>query len=133
MAWDDIHFIGEPAKGSPPPQLGRNAGKRPPMPLGGKVKNSVLAMRIEDSGVTPLEFMINLMRSPCDLPKEPSENAPLDVLMAHDKQCEILLKEHRMLQFEAAKAAAPYVHPKLASIAVNANITLHEASIDELE
>lgn len=37
------------------------------------------------------------------------------------------------VRLDAAKAAAPYVHSKLASIELNANVTTHEASLDELE
>lgn len=45
--------------------------------------------KIEASGLTPLDFMMNIMR---------------DEAMAPEAR------------FEAAKAAAPYVHPKLSSV-----------------
>ena len=51
---------------------------------------------IAASGLTPLEFMLNVMRE--------SER---DV----------------MVRLEAAKAAAPYVHPKLASVEVRGQVT----------
>ena len=49
-----------------------------------------LLERIESSGITPLDYMLATMRDP-ELPME--------------------------LRFEAAKSAAPYVHPKLAAVA----------------
>lgn len=53
---------------------------------------------IAESGVTPLQYMIDQMRAPLPSPK--SKGYPAAVL----------------LKFEAAKAAAPYVHAKLASV-----------------
>lgn len=58
------------------------------------VKNKASVAReqaIQASGLTPLEFMLTLLR-----------NEQLD----------------QLTRFEAAKAAAPYVHPKLASTEV---------------
>ncbi len=56
---------------------------------------------IAASGETPLEFMLRIMRAPIDPGLEPK-----DYLAA------------TTLQMEAARSAAPYVHPKLASIEV---------------
>jgi hypothetical protein len=39
----------------------------------------------------------------------------------------------KAMRFEAAKAAAPYIHPKLSSVEMNANVTNHEAALDELK
>lgn len=51
------------------------------------------------SGITPLEFMLQIMRT------EPSEQLePIDYFRAQS------------MRFEAAKAAAPYMHPRLAAI-----------------
>lgn len=49
-------------------------------------------------GVTPLEFMLQVMRSPSD-----HEDAKVQVA-------------REAMRFEAAKAAAPYIHPRLAAI-----------------
>jgi hypothetical protein len=57
---------------------------------------------IEDGGVTPLEFMLQIMR------EEPPEGASPEVFYGT-----------RNRQFEAAKAAAPYVHPRLAAVEVS--------------
>ncbi len=61
------------------------------------------AVAIENSGLTPLDYMLSVLRTP---------NAP---------SADADIKEHiaaMSLRFEAAKAAAPYVHPKLANIEV---------------
>lgn len=52
-------------------------------------RTAEIAKAVEESGVTPLEYMLNVMR---DVVQEPA------------------------LRFEAAKAAAPYVHSKLSSV-----------------
>jgi len=52
-------------------------------------KNAETIAAIEASGLTPLDYMLNLLRDD---------------------------KLDSLTRFEAAKAAAPYVHPKLASI-----------------
>lgn len=55
-------------------------------------------MRAAQEGITPLEYMLRVMRDPIPETDEP------------------LVKVHKLNQrFEAAKAAAPYVHPRLQS------------------
>jgi hypothetical protein len=54
---------------------------------------------IEETGVTPLQFMLDVMRG-----KAPDGSGPAEIIA------------FTTLRFEAAKAAAPYVHPKLAAI-----------------
>ncbi len=62
---------------------------------------------IAASGLTPLEYMLSIMRN---------EDAKVED------------------RFEAAKAAAPYVHPKLSTVEMNANVTTsHEEALGELE
>lgn len=60
-----------------------------------------LQKAVEDSGITPLDFMLNVMRG-----KAP-EGADAAEVIAWEA-----------MRFEAAKAAAPYVHPKLAAVEV---------------
>lgn len=63
--------------------------------------------KIEASGLTPLDYMLQVMRD---------VNEVLDV------------------RLDAAKAAAPYVHPRLASIENTGTMTLrHEDVLAELE
>lgn len=57
------------------------------------------AAEIAASGVTPLEFMLAVMRGPALLEATAAEQIAF-----------------AGLRFEAAKAAAPYVHPRLAAI-----------------
>lgn len=70
------------ARGGKRPGAGRKAG----------APNKATAERqraVEESGLTPLDYMLGIMRD---------EAKPDD------------------MRFEAAKAAAPYVHPKLANV-----------------
>lgn len=58
-----------------------------------------IADKAAAEGITPLEFMLQVMRD------EPSiELEPREFMLA------------TQMRFEAAKAAAPYVHPRLAAI-----------------
>lgn len=68
-------------------------------------KTAKLLEAVEKSGATPLEYLLSVMRNECTDPKE---------------------------RLSAALGAAPYVHAKLASIEINAHITTHEATLDEL-
>lgn len=52
-------------------------------------------------GITPLEFMLRVMR------EEPAFGL-MENPQAYQRACE--------MRFEAAKAAAPYIHPRLAAI-----------------
>ena len=63
---------------------------------------------IAASGLTPLEFMLSVLRDPASDPA---------------------------MRMDAAKAAAPYVHPKLAATELSGslNITNHEDALGDLE
>lgn len=69
---------------------------------------------VEATGITPLEFMLQIMRN------EPIYEDPK------------LQFEATAMRFEAAKAAAPYVHAKLSSIDLKADISTHEAALEDL-
>lgn len=56
-----------------------------------------IADKAAATGVTPLEYMLDIMR-------KPSRSRDPRVRAAHEA-----------LRFEAAKAAAPYIHPRLAA------------------
>lgn len=66
-----------------------------------------IADRAAEEGITPLEFMLNIMRA--DLPDVEDPRVVLDAMA---------------MRFEAAKAAAPYVHPKLAAVEHSGGVTL---------
>lgn len=59
-------------------------------------RTAEIAEKAAAKGITPLEFILDIMRQP------PSESDNPLVQIAHQE-----------MRFEAAKAAAPYVHPKL--------------------
>ena len=71
-------------------------------------KTAVQVAEIEATGETPLQYMLRIMRD------EKTDDA---------------------LRADMAKAAAPYVHPKLSSIEGNFDITQrkYEDALDELE
>jgi hypothetical protein len=87
------------ARGGIRPGAGRKAG----------TPNKASAERqkaIEESGLTPLEFLLSVMRG--------KENAQAD-------------------RIDAAKAAARYVHPALSAVEMNANVSLsHEEALEQL-
>lgn len=62
-------------------------------------KTAAMVQAVEASGITPLEFLLNVMRG-----SPPNGATPAEIIA------------FTTLRFEAAKAAAPYVHPKLAAI-----------------
>jgi len=90
-----------PRKSGTPKTGGRKKGTR-------NKKTAQQVAAIEATGVTPLEYMLEIMR-----------NESVDAVLRADM----------------AKAAAPYVHPKLSSIEGNFDVTLHkhEDALDELE
>lgn len=80
----------------------RHGGKRPGAgrKAGSATKRTrEIADKAAEDGITPLEFMLNVMRG------DPPEGIEPKQLM-----------DWMGMQFEAAKAAAPYVHPRLAAI-----------------
>lgn len=82
-------------KGGARPGSGRIKGSKNKATM----KRAEVAAMALDSGITPLEYMLDIMRAPI----------PDDV----DTEARALLTGYR---FEAAKAAAPYVHPRLAAV-----------------
>lgn len=88
-------------KGEPRP---KNAGRK----RGTRNKASVAReAEIKATGVTPLEYMLAVMRDG-DQPKERRD--------------------------DMAKAAAPYVHPKLAASTIDGELKVtHEDALNELE
>lgn len=65
-----------------------------------------IADRAMEEGITPLEYMLQIMRSD-------SEHEDPKIQIAREA-----------MRFEAAKAAAPYVHPRLATVE-------HKGNVDE--
>ncbi len=86
------------SKGGARVGAGRKAGQR-------NKKTAELVAAIAASGLTPLEYMLSVMRDESLDPKE------------------------RMV---AAQGAAPYTHSKLASLTVDARVSTHDDNIMNL-
>lgn len=71
------------------------------------------AREVAESGITPLDYMLSILRAemPPEL-KERIKNEAIDVDVVN------ALSAWHAQRFEAAKAAAPYVHPKLQTTTV---------------
>jgi hypothetical protein len=61
---------------------------------------------VAEAGVTPLEYMLQIMRNELEDPRA---------------------------RLNAAVSAAPYVHAKLSSVEMHATVSNHEDALDELE
>lgn len=86
-------------KGGKRPGAGRKPGSK-------NQRTAELARRAAAEGITPLEYMLDVMREPQPTPQDGEEPA---LFVAR-------YVGWRERAFEAAKAAAPYVHPKLATM-----------------
>lgn len=93
-----VEKIPNKTKGGPRPGSGRKPGSP-------NKKTAALQAAVADSGVTPLDYMLSVMRDEVNDPKD---------------------------RLSAAVSAAPYVHAKLSSVELNANISAHEAALDDL-
>jgi hypothetical protein len=88
------------ARGGPRPGAGRPKGTP-------NKKTAELRAKVEAEGVTPLDFLLGVMRDDA---------------------------EDMDRRIECAKAAAQYVHPKLSSIEANVSARVsHEDALNELE
>jgi hypothetical protein len=92
-------------RGGRRPGAGRKAGSA-------TKKTREIADKAVEDGITPLEFMLQIMR------REPPDVEDPRVLM-----------DAMAMRFEAAKAAAPYMHAKLSSVEMNAKVQTR--SLDE--
>ena len=88
--------------------MGSRTGKPRGRPKGSPNKASITREKvIAESGLTPLDYLLSIMRDE---------------------------KEDPAARREAAKAAAPYVHPKLSSVEMSGRLTLsHEERLAQLE
>jgi hypothetical protein len=65
-----------------------------------------IAEKAAGQGITPLEFMLEMMRRE-SFHEDPKIEA-----------------QREMMRFEAAKAAAPYIHPRLAAVEHSGKVTI---------
>lgn len=108
----------------------KGAGRKPGS---ANTKTREIADRAAEEGITPLEVMLDNMRfaySEAGGLLAKLLTAGADPTEAFDQFKELL--KYRGMAQEAAKDAAPYMHPRLASVEMNAKVTTHEASLDDL-
>ena len=88
--------------------MGLRTGRPRGRPKGSPNKASIARQRaIAESGLTPLDYLLSIMRDE---------------------------KEDPAARREAAKAAAPYVHPKQSSVQMSGGLTVsHEERLARLE
>jgi hypothetical protein len=88
------------ARGGARPGAGRKRGAT-------TTKTREIADKASSEGLTPLEFMLSVMR---------------------DEEAD------RAERLDMAKASAPYMHPRLAAVEMSGDMTLrHEDALDDLE
>lgn len=85
-------------KGGSRPGAGRKKGTP-------NKRTAEVVAAVEESGLTPLEYLLSVMRNEDTDQRE---------------------------RLNAASMAAPYVHAKLSSIELNAKVAVHEESLDDL-
>ncbi len=81
----------------------KGAGRKPGAAT---TKTREIANAAADDGLTPLEYMLRVMRDDSDH-EDPRIQA-----------------QREAMRFEAAKAAAPYIHPRLAAVEHSGKITV---------
>jgi hypothetical protein len=79
-------------------------------------KTREIAERAMEGGITPLEFMLNIMRAEAPETEDPR-----------------LMLDAMAMRFEAAKAAAPYVHPKLAAIEHSGGLSVDLSIAEQIQ
>jgi hypothetical protein len=101
-----------------------NAGRKPGA---ASEKTREAANRIaEDGEITPLEVMVASMRAIY-------AKAQAGVSVEDDAGKVVEPLQLYVLAADVASKAAPFIHPKLSSVEMNANVTNHEAALDQLK
>ena len=101
---------------------------------GGRLKGSAnkktreIADKAAAAGDTPLEYMLKIMRKPMppelmERLKQTNETLSLEMLTN--------LVDWHSLRFEAAKYAAPYIHPRLSATTVSGELE-HKGKIEHV-
>lgn len=109
------------ARGGSRPNAGRKPGAS--VEKTREVANKVAA----DGEVTPLEVMVESMRAIY-------EKAQAGVAVEDSETGKVTSPlQLYILAADVASKAAPFIHPKLSSVEMNANVTNHEAALDQLK
>jgi len=103
---------------------GRGQGRKPGSAT---TKTREIADRAAAEGITPLEVMLKTMRAMM---------GEVDALIAKqiaEGSTEVAVPFGLMTDACAiAKDAAPYLHPRLSNVEMNARVAIHEESLDDL-
>lgn len=96
-------------------------------------KTQEIVAKAAAEGISPLEVMLNDMRFYYDLGQK--EFAKIKGMELHEDAVETFKKAHTLktVARECAQLAAPYIHPKLASIDAKVSISNQETALAELE
>ena len=85
------------------PGSNNGGGRKAGTPNKATVERLAMVQQAVSKGITPLEFMLSVLHAPG--PTQIVDEPPSEFLA----RC----KAHQATQMDAAKAAAPYIHPKL--------------------
>lgn len=114
----------------------QNGGKRKGAgrPIGAASKKSrELQIQVMEEGITPLQVLINDMRYYYILGEQEFLKIRGKELL--EESYDIFKRAHNLktIAKEYAGMAAPYIHPKLASIEAKVSVSTHETALAELE
>lgn len=142
---DEINDSGVKPKGThggPRANSGRKVGSQNKATILKEEKAQEVLEKCLSEGITPLEYMLKRLRTEPkpdwskDLTAYPGE-PPSDFMKRKadaQERYEQYERAHEADRMDAAKNAAPYVHPKLAQIEHKGNVKLaHEVALAELE
>lgn len=107
---------------------GRQPGAGRPKGSLGKRTQELIAKAAEQ-GITPLEVLLDGMRHYYNL----AITDPLGFVIDPADKSGKILHTYRSMAKDYAVAAAPYIHPKLASLQANVKVQNIEAELAELE
>lgn len=107
------------ARGGARPNAGRKVGASAEKTR--EVANKIAA----DGDITPLEVMVASMRAIYAKAQSGIE--------VEDGSKTVTPLQLYAMAADVASKAAPFIHPKLSSIEMNANVTNHEAALDQLK
>lgn len=116
--------------------MGKRGGS---YPGAGRPKGSIakrtqeLLQKAQEGGIMPMDVLLNDMRYFHNLAEQlvkKIKNKEIDEETAEDLKKAIGFKQ---IARECARDVSPYIHPKLASVEANVNVTNVEAELAELE
>lgn len=130
----------DPEARPPKKKPGRKPGQKNRGTLLQQTEQQAMIKEALAAGITPLEYMLGVMRTP-PKPYTPPERLKGEDADVYRFRCEKAEQFHAQYlirtddrRMEAAKNAAPYIHPRLAQIEHKGDLKLaHEHALAELE